>query len=109
SARSVPAFDGRDNVGRENVRLAIKGRARPVDSPLEEAPMLAAIDMAVRTIGVGYDRLNDAAARIAGADNDGDLVAEMVELNQAAEDVRRSVEVLRTANESVGTLLNVMA
>ena len=71
--------------------------------------MLAAIDMAVRTIGVGYDRLNHAAARIASADNDGDLVAEMVELNQAAEDVRRSVEVLRTANESVGTLLNVLA
>jgi hypothetical protein len=71
--------------------------------------MLGAIDQALSGINAGYERLDRAAGRIARDGGEGDLVANLVELKRAALDIRTNVAVVRTADETIGTLLDLFA
>jgi flagellar hook protein FlgE len=53
--------------------------------------------------------LDKAAARVARDGAEGDLAANMIDLMKARHQVRASVAVIRTADETIGTLLDVLA
>jgi hypothetical protein len=71
--------------------------------------MVGAIDQGLIGIAAGFERLDTAAARIARDGAEGDLAGSMIELMQARQQVRASVAVVRTADETIGTLLDVLA
>jgi hypothetical protein len=71
--------------------------------------MLAALDHAARGLDGGFDRLNDATASIRRDGAGGDLAATMVDVLKARQDVRANAAVVRTADEMIGTLLDVLA
>ena len=71
--------------------------------------MLASIHQASSGISAGFDRLNKAAGRIARDGAEGDLAGNMVELMRAPQDVRANAAVLRTADEMIGSLIDVLA
>jgi len=71
--------------------------------------MLGAIDHGLRGIDAGLDRLDKAAAAIAQDGAGGDLAGNMVDLMRARHDVRASVAVIRTADDTRGTLLDIFA
>ncbi len=71
--------------------------------------MSGAIDQAVQGIRAGFDRLDQAAGRIARDGAEGDLAGNVVELMRARQDVRANASVLRTVDETIGTLIDVLA
>jgi hypothetical protein len=60
-------------------------------------------------IRAGFDRLDRAAAHIARDGDSADLAENMVDLLRARHEVRANVAVAKTADELVGTLLDVFA
>jgi len=71
--------------------------------------MLDAIDTAVSSFSDAFDRLNKAAARVAHDGADGNLVGSILDMQQAAQQARADLVVIRTADETIGSLLDVMA
>ena len=71
--------------------------------------MLGAIGQALGGINTGFDRLDKAAGRIARNGADDDLGRNMVEVMRAAQDIRANLVVIRTADATIGSLLDVMA
>jgi len=71
--------------------------------------MIDAIDQGLAGIGAGFDRLDRVAGRIASEGAEGDLAGNLVELQLARHEVRANVAVVRTADEMIGTLLDVLA
>ena len=71
--------------------------------------MLGAIDQGLSGIAAGFDRLDNAAARVARDGAEGDLAGNMIDFMRARHQVRASAAVIRTADETIGTLLDVLA
>jgi hypothetical protein len=71
--------------------------------------MLEAIDSGQAGIAAGFDRLNTAAAKIAGQGVEGDLASNLVDLSRARYEVRANVAIVHTADEMIGILLDVLA
>jgi hypothetical protein len=71
--------------------------------------MLTALDHARRGLDAGFDRLNQAAGRIARDGAGGDLAGNIVDTLKARHEVGANVAVARTADEMIGTLLDVLA
>lgn len=71
--------------------------------------MLKAIDEGIRGINTGFERLNRAAGRIARDGADGDVTGNLVEVMKARHDVRVNATVVRVADETIGTLIDVLA
>lgn len=71
--------------------------------------MLGAIEQATRGITAGFERLDAAANRIAHDGAGGDLPNNMVSLVQAKLEVRANLAVVRTADDMIGNLLDVLA
>ena len=71
--------------------------------------MLKAIDEGMRGINTGFDRLNRAAGRIARDGAGGDVAGSLVEVMKARHEVRANTAVIRTADETIGTLIDILA
>jgi hypothetical protein len=71
--------------------------------------MLATIDQGLRGIDNGFDRLDKAAGRIARDGAGADLAGTVVDLMRARQDVATNVAVVRTADEMIGSLLDLFA
>lgn len=71
--------------------------------------MVGAIDQGLSGIAAGFERLDKAAARVARDGADGDLAGTMIDLMKARHQVRASAAVIRTADDTIGTLLDVLA
>jgi hypothetical protein len=71
--------------------------------------MVGAIDQGLNGIAAGFERLDKAAARVARDGAAGDLAGNMIDLMKARHQVRASAAVIRTADETIGTLLDVLA
>jgi hypothetical protein len=71
--------------------------------------MLGAIDHALAGVTAGYDRLNRAADRIAREGAGGDLAGNILDVMQAKHAVRANLASARAADETIGTLLDVLA
>jgi hypothetical protein len=72
--------------------------------------MLQAINTAVAGVTAAFEGMNRASAKIAreGAAG-GDLAANMVSMMQASHDVQANVAVIKTADKTIGTLIDVLA
>jgi hypothetical protein len=66
-----------------------------------------AIDQGLIGLRGGFGRLDDAANRIARGGADDSLADNMVELVRARADVRTNVAVLRSADDMIGSILDV--
>jgi hypothetical protein len=71
--------------------------------------MVGAIDQGLSGIAAGFDRLDKAAARVAREGAEGDLAGNMIDLMKARHQVRAGAVVIRTADDTIGTLLDVLA
>jgi hypothetical protein len=71
--------------------------------------MVSAISQDAQGLDTGFDRLFQAADRIARNGAGDDLAGNMVDMLKARQDVRANVAVVRTADEMIGTLLDVLA
>ena len=71
--------------------------------------MQSAISSGLRSVDAGVNRLDNAAARIARDGADGDLAGNVVDLVKAKLEVRLGAGVIRTADESIGSLIDVLA
>ncbi len=98
-----PAAPGRQR------RDLIQGPARAADCDAGDAYMLPAIGQGLNGIAAGFDRLDKAAARIAGDGDSTNLVSNVVDLMQAKNQVRTNLAVVKSADEMVGTILDLFA
>jgi hypothetical protein len=71
--------------------------------------MVGAISHALGGIDAGLARLDKAADRIARDGASGDLAGNLVDLMRARQEVRTNLAVVRTADETIGTLLDEFA
>ena len=71
--------------------------------------MLEAINQALTGINAAFDGMNRAAANIARDGAGGDLQGNIVKLMQARQDVKANSAVVRTADKTIGTLIDVLA
>jgi hypothetical protein len=71
--------------------------------------MLKAIDEGLRGINTGFDRLNRAAERIARDGAGGDVAGNFVEMIKARHEVRANAKVVRAADETIGSLIDILA
>ena len=71
--------------------------------------MQSAISSGLRSVDAGVNRLDNAAARIARDGADGDLAGNVVDLVKAKLEVRLGAGVIRTADETIGSLIDVLA
>jgi hypothetical protein len=71
--------------------------------------MLEAIGQALAGLNAGFDRMNVAAARIARDGAHGDLTGNVITVMQASQDVRANAAVVRTADKTIGTIIDVLA
>jgi hypothetical protein len=71
--------------------------------------MVGAVDQSLRGIAAGIDRLDAAVGRIARDGADGDLLGNMVALVRARQEISVNLTVVRTANEMIGSVLDVWA
>jgi len=71
--------------------------------------MLEAINQALTGITTAFDGMNRAAANIARDGAGGDLQGNIVRLMQARQDVKANAAVIRTADKTIGTLIDVLA
>jgi hypothetical protein len=63
----------------------------------------------MRGINSGFDRLNRAAGRIARHGAEGDITGNLVEVMKARHEVKANVAVVRVADETIGTLIDLLA
>jgi flagellar hook protein FlgE len=71
--------------------------------------MVGAIDQSLSGIRGGFDRLASSAVRIARDGAGSDLAGNVVDMMRARQDVRANAAALRTADQMIGFLLDVMA
>ncbi len=71
--------------------------------------MVNAIGQAAQGIDAGFKRLDAAARQVASSGAGGDLASSLVEMTRARHEVRANAVVLRTADETIGSLLDVLA
>ncbi len=71
--------------------------------------MLTVIGQAAQGINAGFTRLDAAANRIARNGAGNDLPESVVDVMRARHDVGANAAVLRTADEVIGSLLDVLA
>lgn len=71
--------------------------------------MMEAIHQAAAGVSAAFDGMNRAAANIARNGAGGDLQDDIVRLMQARHDVKANVAVIRTADKTIGTLIDVLA
>ena len=71
--------------------------------------MLSAIDQGSKGINAGIDRLDRAADHIAREGADGGLAGTIVDLLKAKQEVRAGASVVKVADETIGTLIDVLA
>jgi hypothetical protein len=71
--------------------------------------VLNAIDEGMRGINSGFDRLNRAAGRVARNGAEGDVAGNLVEVMKARHEVKANAAVVRAADETIGTLIDVLA
>ena len=71
--------------------------------------MMGAIDQSLSGMRGGFDRLDASAVRIARDGAEGDLAGNVVDLMRARQDVRANAAALRTADQMIGSLLDLMA
>ena len=71
--------------------------------------MIGAFSSAMQGLADGFDRFNRAADRISRDTELGDLAGNVVQMQQARHEVRANLAVLKTADELVGSLLDVFA
>jgi hypothetical protein len=71
--------------------------------------MLGAMDQAVQGMRAGFDRLDRAADRIARHGAEGDLAGDMVDCMRARQEVKTNAAVIRTADDTIGTLIDLLA
>ncbi len=71
--------------------------------------MVGAINQGLSGIAAGFERLDKAAVRVSRDGVEGDLAGNMIDLMRARHQVRASAAVFRTADETIGTLLDVLA
>lgn len=70
----------------------------------------AILSTGVQGIQAGFGRANEAAATIArGGDASGDLAAPIVELKASAIQVKASAAVVKSADDMIGTLIDIKA
>ena len=82
-------------------------RSRPITRT--ERSIVSAISQAAQSLDAAFDRVSRAADRIARNGADDDLAANVVDMLKARQHVRANVAVVRTADEMIGTLLDVLA
>ena len=71
--------------------------------------MVGAIGQSLRGISGGFDRLEQSAGRIARDGAGSDLAGNLVDMILARQEVRTNVAALRTADQMIGSVLDVMA
>jgi len=71
--------------------------------------VLKAIDSGLQGIYTGVDRLNRAAERIARDGAGGDITGNLVDLMKARHEVRINTASVRVADETIGTLIDILA
>ena len=71
--------------------------------------MVSAISQAAQGLDAGLDGVSRAADRIARNGAHDDLAGNMVDMLKARHHARANVAVVRTADEMIGTLLDVLA
>jgi len=76
--------------------------------------MLNALSIGVQGIQAGMQRLDTAAQRVAAGSTGvpgepGDLATQLVEQKLASQQVSSSVEIIETADDMIGSLLNITA
>jgi hypothetical protein len=71
--------------------------------------MLKAIDEGIRGINAGFDRLNRAAERIGRDGAGGDVAGSFVEMIKARHEVRANAKGVRAADETIGSLIDILA
>ena len=71
--------------------------------------MMAAIHQAVAGVSAAYDGMNRAAANIARNGAGGDLQGDIARMMAARQEVSANVAVVRTADKTIGTLIDVLA
>jgi hypothetical protein len=71
--------------------------------------MVGAIDHGLAGMTMGFERLDKAARRVARDGAGGDLAGDTVDMMRARHQVRASVAVIRTADDTTRTLLDVLA
>lgn len=71
--------------------------------------MLKAIDSSLQGLNTGFDRLNRAADRIARDGAGGDIAGNLVEVMKARQEVRVNAAALRVADDTIGTLIDILA
>ena len=71
--------------------------------------MLGAINHALAGLHAGIDRLNQAAGRLARDGAAGDVSVNVLDLTLARHEVLANVTAVRVADETIGTLLDVLA
>ena len=71
--------------------------------------MLKAIDSSLQGINAGFDRLNRAAERIARDGAGGDVTGNLVDIMKARQEVRINATALRVADDTIGTLIDILA
>lgn len=71
--------------------------------------MLKAIDSSLQGLNTGFDRLNRAADRIARDGAGGDIAGNLVEVMKARQEVRVNATALRVADDTIGTLIDILA
>jgi len=71
--------------------------------------MVNALDQGLAGIAAGFERLDKAATRVARDGAEGDLAGNMIDLMRARQQVRASVAVIRTVDDTTRTLLDVLA
>lgn len=71
--------------------------------------MVGAIDHSLSGIRGGFDRLEASAVRIARDGAGSDLPGNLIDMMRARQDVRANVAALRTGDQMIGSVLDVMA
>ncbi len=71
--------------------------------------MIGAFSSATQGLAAGYDRFNRVAEGISRDIELTDLAGNVVQMQQARHEVRANLAVLKTADELVGSLLDVFA
>lgn len=71
--------------------------------------MLKAIDSSLQGINAGSDRLNRAAERVARDGAGGDITSNLVDTMKARHEVRVNATAIRVADETIGTLIDILA
>ncbi|MGE0591898.1 MAG: hypothetical protein AB7G23_02095 [Vicinamibacterales bacterium] len=71
--------------------------------------MLDGVSQGLKTIERGFDRLDQAATRVARDGAEGELAGSMVDLLRARHEVAAGTAVVRAADDMIGSVLDLLA